>query len=178
LAYARLLEKRFGFDKVKIVPSPGGDISSFLGDEKFAQQCFIVSEPLQARHKGVEVQTFPVADIGYNPYTTVLAANGAWLRDNAPRAKEFRAAVAEGWREYLDQPKPTNDRMNKLNPSMDAATFAEVGDAQKSFIETDETKQSGLGVMTEVRWQALVATLRDLGDVKSEVKAADCFRVL
>src|SRR5262249_2285386 len=35
LPYARLLEKRYGFDKVKIVPSPGGDLSVFLSDDKF-----------------------------------------------------------------------------------------------------------------------------------------------
>ena len=178
LPYARLLEKRYGFSRVKIVPSPGGDISAFLSDEKFVQQCFIMSEPLQARHKGVDVQTFPVSDTGYNPYTTVLAVNGTWLKDNAASAKEFRAAVAEGWREYLDHPQATNDRMAKLNPSMDAATFAEVGEAQKSFIETGETRQLGLGALTQARWEALIGTLKELGDIKTEVKAADCFRTL
>ena len=29
LPYARILEKKYGFDHVKIVPSPGGDISAF-----------------------------------------------------------------------------------------------------------------------------------------------------
>jgi hypothetical protein len=41
LSYARLLEKKYGFDKVKIVPSPNGDVSAFLHDKNFAQQCFI-----------------------------------------------------------------------------------------------------------------------------------------
>ena len=49
LPYARLLEKQYGFDKVKIVPSPGGDISAFLADKNFAQQCFLTSEPLAAK---------------------------------------------------------------------------------------------------------------------------------
>jgi NitT/TauT family transport system substrate-binding protein len=55
LPYARILEKKYGFDHVKVVPSPGGDISAFLHDEKFAQQCFVMSEPLQARHAGIDV---------------------------------------------------------------------------------------------------------------------------
>ena len=42
LPYARVLEKKYGFDKVKIVPSPGGDISAFLANKNFAQQCFIM----------------------------------------------------------------------------------------------------------------------------------------
>jgi NitT/TauT family transport system substrate-binding protein len=178
LAYARLLEKRYGFGKVKIVPSPGGDISAFLSDEKFAQQCFLMSEPLQARHKGVAVQTFPISDVGYNPYTTVVAVSGALLKSDGARVKEFRAAVAEGWREYLNRPEATNQRMGQLNPSMDAATFAEVAEAQKSFIETDETRKLGLGVLTQARWEALIATLQELGDLKTTVRAEDCFHAL
>src|SRR5207244_9553386 len=72
LPYARLLERKYGFDKVKIVPSPGGDISAFLSDKNFAQQSFIMSEPLTAKQKGADVQVFAVADAGYNPYATVL----------------------------------------------------------------------------------------------------------
>ena len=83
LPYARILEKKYGFDHVKVVPSPGGDISAFLRDENFAQQCFVMSEPLQARHAGVDVKVFPVADIGYNPYTTVLATSGAHAQEQS-----------------------------------------------------------------------------------------------
>ena len=83
LPYARLLEKKYGFDKVKIVPSPGGDISAFLADKNFAQQCFIMSEPLTARHQGADVQVFPVSDAGYNPYTTVLTTSGDFLRQRS-----------------------------------------------------------------------------------------------
>ena len=55
LPYARILEKKYGFDHVKIVPSPGGDISAFLHDEHFAQQCFVTDEPLGAKRNGVAV---------------------------------------------------------------------------------------------------------------------------
>ena len=177
LPYARLLEKKYGFDKVKIVPSPGGDISVFLADKNFAQQCFIMSEPLTARHKGADVQVFPVSDVGYNPYTTVLATSGESLRKDPERAKAMVAAVREGWRAYLDNPTPTNQRMNQLNPSMAPEAFAEVAEAQKSFIETDETRRSGLGSMTKERWDALIAQLKDLGDIQKAPGAEECFRV-
>src|SRR6185436_16252896 len=108
LPYARILEKKYGFDHVKVVPSPGGDISAFLRDEKFAQQCFVISEPLQARHAGAEVTVFPVANIGYNPYTTVLATSGEQLKSDPKRAAAMVAAVREGWRDYLDNPAATN----------------------------------------------------------------------
>ena len=68
LPFARLLEKKYGFDHVHVVPSPGGDITSFPNDPKFAQQCYITSEPLTAKRKGVAVKMFPVSDTGFDPY--------------------------------------------------------------------------------------------------------------
>jgi NitT/TauT family transport system substrate-binding protein len=171
LPYARILERKYGFDHVKVVPSPGGDISAFLHDEKFAQQCFVMSEPLQARHAGVDVKVFPVADIGYNPYTTVLATGGAQLRSNPVRTAAMVAAVREGWRAYLNDPASTNTKMHDLNPSMDAASFAEVADAQKPYIEAGE-----LGAMTAERWTTLIGQLAELGDIPQAMPAQDCFR--
>ena len=178
LPYARLLEKKYGFEKVKIVPSPGGDISAFLADKNFAQQCFIMSEPLTAKHQGADVQVFPVSDAGYNPYTTVLTTSGEFLRNDPDHAKAIAAAVREGWRAYLDDPKPTNQRMKQLNPSMAPAVFAEVAEAQTPFIETDETRRNGLGSMTKERWEALIAQLKDLGDIKTAPAPEDCYRAL
>ena len=178
LPYARLLEKKYGFDKVKIVPSPGGDISVFLTDKNFAQQCFIMSEPLTAKHQGADVQVFPVSDSGYNPYTTVLTTSGDFLRKDPDRTKGMVAAVREGWRAYLDDPKPTNQRMNQLNPSMAPEVFAEVAEAQKPFIETDETRRNGLGSMTKERWETLIAQLKELGDIQKAPAAEDCYRAV
>ena len=178
LPYARLLEKQFRFDHVKIVPSPGGDITAFLADPKFAQQCFIMSEPLQAKHAGAKVTVFPVADVGYNPYTTVLATTGKFIKDNPAIVESVVAAVREGWRAYLKDAKPTNDKMHEMNPSMDAATFAEVAEAQKPFIENEDTANAGLGSMTRERWAKLIGQLNGLGDIPEAISPDDCFKVV
>ncbi len=178
LPYARLLEKEFRFDHVKIVPSPGGDITAFLADPKFAQQCFIMSEPLQAKHAGAKVTVFPVADVGYNPYTTVLATTGKYLKDNPAIVESVVAAVRDGWRAYLKDPKPTNDKMHQMNPSMDVATFAEVAEAQKPFIENEDTANAGLGSMTRERWAKLIGQLNGLGDIPEAISPDDCFKTV
>ena len=178
LPYARLLEKKYGFDKVKVVPSPGGDISAFLADRNFAQQCFIMSEPLTARHQGADVQVFPVSEEGYNPYTTVLVTSAEFLRKEPERTKSMVAAVREGWRSYLDDPKPVNQRMNQLNPSMSPEVFAEVAQAQKPLIETEETRLKGLGSMSKQRWETLIAQLSEVGDIRKPIEAGDCYRTL
>lgn len=178
LPYARFLEKQFGFQHVKIVPSPGGDITAFLADPLFAQQCFVMSEPLQAKRAGAKVAVFPVADVGYNPYTTVLAASGKYVRDNAATVEGVVAAVRQGWRTYLANPKPTNDKMHAMNPSMDATTFAEVAEAQKPFIENEDTANAGLGSMTRQRWEKLIGQLQGLGDIPAAIPAEECFRAV
>jgi len=173
LPFARMLKKKYGFDSVKIVPSPGGDLTTFLNDENFAQQCFLTAEPLQAKRKGVEVKVFPVSDIGYNPYTTVLAVSGELLRKNPEIAKNMVTAVREGWRAYLDNPASANQKMHGLNPSMELASFAEIAEAQKPLLET-----SPLGKMTTERWSTLAAQLLELGDIPKAPPAAECFREL
>lgn len=176
LSYARLLERKYGFDKVKIVPSPSGDVSAFLHDKNFAQQCFITSEPLVAKRLGADVQVFPTSDIGFNPYTDVMATSGELLRSKPETVKAMVAAVREGWRIYLDDPKPTNLRMQQLNPTMSLDLFTETAEVQKPLIETGETQRNGLGVMTRERWETLITQLKDLGDIERAPAAADCFR--
>lgn len=178
LPYARLLEKEFGFDNVKIVPSPSGDITAFLSDPLFAQQCFVTAEPLQAKRAGAKVTVFPVADIGYNPYTAVLATNGKYLKDNAGTVESVVAAVREGWRVYLKDPGPTNKKMHEMNSSMDEAMFAEAAEAQKPFIENDDTAARGLGSMTRERWQKLIGQLQGLGDIPNAISPDECFKAV
>jgi NitT/TauT family transport system substrate-binding protein len=178
LPFARLLERKYGFSHVKVVPSPGGDITPFLNDEKFAQQCYLTSEPVTARRKGVAVKVFAVSEIGYNPYATVLATSGEALRKNPDTAKAMVAAVREGWRAYLDNPKSANEQMNRLNPTMDAETFAEVAEVQMPLIETEPTRRDGLGTMSRERWETLIAQLKDLGDIPQAIPAEECFKLL
>ena len=173
LPYARLLQKKYGFGRVKVVPSPGGDLTAFLNDENFAQQCFVTGEPLQAKRRGVAVKVFPVSDIGYNPYTTVLATSGELLRKNPEMARNMVAAVRQGWRTYLDSATPTNDKMHAMNPTMDAAIYAEVAQAQQVLIEANP-----LGRMTKERWETLASQLKELGDIPQAPQADQCFRNL
>jgi NitT/TauT family transport system substrate-binding protein len=117
---------------------------------------------------------FPVSDTGFNPYTTVLAISGDNLRKDPETAKKMTAAVKAGWQAYLDNPKPTNEKMHTLNPSMEMDTFAEVAEAQKPYIQTGVP----LGTMTVERWGTLAKQLVDLGDIPSAPKPEECFRSL
>src|ERR1041385_6147892 len=101
LPYASYLEKKYGFDKLRIVPSPFGDLSKYRTDENYAMQCFVTSEPLAAKKTGIEPQTFLIADAGWNPYTTVLATRDDYLAAHPDVVKAMVESVREAWRAYL-----------------------------------------------------------------------------
>lgn len=173
LPYVAHFKKTYDLSKLRQVPYQGG--LPFLKSADFAQQCFVTSEPLLAASQGHKVKTFLIAESGYNPYTTVLVTRRDYLTKNPQIVEKVTKAVQDGWAEYLKNPTPTNDMMRKLNPAMDAKTFAESADAQKPLIETEETKTNGLGSMTKERWQQLIAQLLEYKVIDKEVKPEDCF---
>ena len=162
LPYGVFLKKKYGFDKVKVVPYDGG-VARFVADKNFAQQCFITAEPLAARRLGASPTVFLVADSGFNPYQTVVITRRQLWKEQPARVKEFVAAVREGWRAYLDDPAPANAIMGKLNTTMDAETFAAASREHKRLVETEETRLRGLGTMSRERWQMLGQQLMELG---------------
>jgi NitT/TauT family transport system substrate-binding protein len=172
LPYAAYLKKKYGFDKAKIVPYDGG-VARFLTDKDFAQQCFVTSEPIAAAQKGVESKVFLVADEGYNPYLAVVITRRALVREQPERVKAFLRATREGWKSYLENPAHANGVMGKLNTSMTPETFAAAAAKQKPLIETAETTKSGLGSMSQERWEKLGSQLVELGIVPKAPPTSD-----
>src|SRR5262249_28699069 len=150
LSYVAFLKKKYGFDKVKVVPYDGG-VARFLADKDLAQQCFITSEPIAAKRKGGDPKVFMVVDEGFTPYLGVVITRAALWKEHPERIKAFVRAARAGWRAYLDDPGPTNAVMGKLNSAMDAETFAAAAAAQRVLIEDPGTKKGGLGMMTRER---------------------------
>lgn len=162
LPYVAFLKKKYGFDKVKIVPYDGG-VARFVNDKDFAQQCFITSEPLAARQKGADPSVFLIADEGFNPYLVVVIAKKSLWTEKPELVRAFRRASIEGWRAYLADPAKGNAVIAKLNAAMDAETLGRMAAVQKPLIETEETAKNGLGTMTRERWEVLGKQLVELG---------------
>ncbi len=173
-AWLRFCRDKYGKGPVKVVGYAGG-VGAFLAKADYSQQCFVTSEPVTAERLGGDPQTFLVADAGYDPYTTVVVCRGETARDHPEQVKAMVAACRDGWRAYLDDPKPTNAAMGKLNKDMDAATFAAAAEAQKKLVETDETKKSHLGMMTAARWDELAKQLVALKVIEKAVPGKACF---
>ncbi|MGZ3473721.1 MAG: ABC transporter substrate-binding protein [Polyangiales bacterium] len=172
LPFAQWLKKKYTFAGVTIVPYDGG-VAKFLSDPQYAQQCYVTSEPIAAKQKGVSTKVFSARETGFDPYTNVLIVRGETLKTKLSLVKSFVAATREGWKTYLADPKPANDEMGKLNPAMDAATFAEASKAQDPLVQAPE-----LGAMTADRWQTIASQLVELGTVQKAVPANECFSSL
>ncbi len=174
LAYGKFLERKYGFGDVKLVSYDGG-IAAFLADKNYAQQCFVFSEPLAARRQGAKVKTFLIAESGYNPYTGVVIAKADFVKQNKPLSDAMVKSLREGWKAYLQDPRPANDLMGTLNKTMDAQTFAEAAEAQKPLVLPKGMNPEQLGTMTLDRWQQLVKQLRELKVIESDIDPAACF---
>ncbi|MBU6153581.1 MAG: ABC transporter substrate-binding protein [Bdellovibrionales bacterium] len=175
LPYTLWIEKAYAPVKAKIVPYTGG-ISSFLQDKKFSQQCFVTAEPIAARKENLKPRTFLISESGFNPYLTVVIAHEDTLTRDSVKVAKFLKATREGWKRYLKDGTATNVEMQKLNPSMDLETFKESARIQKEFIETEETRKKGLGVMTKARWEKLYQQLMELNLVPSGMVVTQFFR--
>lgn len=174
LPYVKWFEKRFDLSKTKIVPY-GYSIAPFLNDPMLATQVFVTSEPIAARRQGADPKVFLIADSGFDPYTAVVIAQGAWLRDNRAVAADFVAALRDGWRAYLDDPGPANALMGGLNQEMDAETFQLGAEAQAPLIANDFTRQHGIGAMSLERWTTLAHQLAELKLLDGTPDPATCF---
>lgn len=172
LPYVDFLKKKYPNQKVKFVPYLGG-VTNFLHDKNYSQQGFITSEPIAAERSGAKVKTFLLADEGYNPYVTVVAVRKQTMDSNPEMIKKITKAFRDGWQLYLKRPEKINTFMQKMNPSMDVATFKESSKIQEKFIETSDTKKKGLGSMTKERWLQLANQLKDLDLIKNVSIAED-----
>lgn len=177
LPYALLLKKKYPEAKSKIVPYLGG-ISNFLNDKKYSQQVFVTSEPLIAKQQKKDVSVFLVAEEGFNPYATVLAVQEDALKSRPKEVQAMVDAVRAGWVSYMNNPKPTNKFMAKLNKALSPDLFDQSEKEQRPLIETADTKVSGIGSMTEQRWKQLVDQLLEVKLIQKSVPASELFKNL
>lgn len=174
LAYVDFLKNKYAPVQVKIVPYDYS-IVRFMASKDFSQQCFITAEPLAVQKQGADTRVFLIADSGFNPYAGIVVTRGDFVKNHRKTVEAFVAATRQGWRAYLDNPKPANAIMGGLNKEMDADTFAAAAEAQKPLIETDQTHAHGLGAMTQERWQTLIGQLQELKKITKPPTAQECF---
>ena len=165
-AFSHYLRRKFSFEGVTIVPYPG-NVTQFLMNPDFAQQGYIFSEPFVARSKGADPRSLLVAEIGFNPYASVLIATEATIAARPEVAAAMVRASVAGWEHYLRAPEETNRYIHQLNPEMDLDILA-FGAAESRPLVLDEVaRERGLGHMSASRWEVLLEQMIEAGLIEN-----------
>jgi len=160
-AWAKFLIKRLPLKGVELVPN-SASLAPFLNDKRAAKQGYVISEPFVAQRQGAKVRSLLVADLGFNPYTSVLMTSDDLLATNRALANKMIEAARRGWQHYLDSPEATNQRIHELNPEMEMDVLAFGVAAIKKYCVAPDQPASEFGNMTLQRWTTLVDQLQDL----------------
>ena len=79
----------------------GFDLQEFLADQVDAVQGYSVSELVQLRRAGVEVNALTLADHGWVDYSQVLFTSDAFLQSKPDAVGKFLAVTFRGWQAAL-----------------------------------------------------------------------------
>ncbi len=166
-SWVAYLKTRAPLSNVRFVPYPGS-VAQFLVDQKYAQQAYVFSEPYVAREKGADARCLLVADIGYNPYTSVLLTNAQTLATRPEGVARFVSASLKGWQTYLERPEETNRYLQEVNPEMTQGILKYGVQALRPLCLDGLPGPTAIGRMTLERWQTLAGQLVEVGALKTD----------
>lgn len=173
--FGTVLRKRLPLPGCRFVPYPG-NVVKFLQTEAFAQQGYVFSEPLSARREGGDPLALMAADIGFNPYTSLLIVHEDTIRAIPGVIRRMVGAVRAGWQHYLAKPDETNRHIQTQHPEISVDVLAGgVAELRKLCITAD-VSEADLGQMTAARWTQMLDLLVECGVIEAgKVSAADAF---
>lgn len=174
--FVEFLRKLGKLDGVREVPYHGS-VTGLVGDAKVAIQGYSFAEPYLARGEGVEVKSLMLSELGWNPYSSVLVTRGDLIRERPELVRDFVAATKRGWQQYLTDPAAGNAAILAANQHGMTAEALEFGAAELIALATpDPVSLDDLGLMTDQRWETLVAQMEEIELIKpGTVQASECY---
>jgi NitT/TauT family transport system substrate-binding protein len=171
-AFGAYLRSNLPLENVTVVPY-SGSVAQFLTDTQFAQQGYLFSEPLVAARAGARPRAFLVADLGFNPYSSLLVTHERTLSERADIAEKLVRAARKGWNSYCDSPAGTNRLIHSLNSSLPLDVLDEGAALMVAMVRTETAVQAGVGTMEPERWDLLSAQMTVLGLIDTGVARPD-----
>jgi NitT/TauT family transport system substrate-binding protein len=170
--YADFLKKHVDLSDVKIV-SYQGSISPFLASKDYGQQGYLFSEPYLIEQRGQATNVLKVADLGFNPYTSVLFVDRSLMSSRPDYVRKVVRASVDGWKRYLAEPTDANQLIQKLNPEMTAEALAYGAAKLRDLVLPDPGVQ--VGAMTEKRWTELTEQMIEIGHLEQAKSTGSAF---
>ena len=170
------LKQRYGFTDDQKRPY-AFSVQPFLVDPNLSQQGFATSEPYSIEKGGIRPVVFLLAELGYPPYSEVLAVRRDALAKRGDALTRFVRASAEGWKSYLADPAQGNALIKRDNPQMSDELLAYGHRKMKEYaiVTGGEVSTAGLLTMTDSRWQQTLDFLRAAGLSKPNVDYAQAY---
>ena len=170
------LKQRYGFTDNQKRPY-AFSVQPFLVDPKLSQQGFATSEPFSIEKAGVKPVVFLLAELGYPPYSEVLAVTRDTLAKRPDVLARFVRASAEGWKSYLANPAPGNALIKRENPQMsdELLAYGHRKMLDYAIVTGTDTATSGLLTMSEARWRQTIDFLMGARLAKPNADYASAF---
>ena len=150
------LKAKYGFTDAQ-VRKYAFNSAPFLADKRAVEQGYVTSEPYTVEKEGgVKPAVFLLAESGYPGYAAIMLAPDALIKAKPDVVRAFVAGTAAGWKSYLDgDPTAADALIRKDNPEMTQDTLDQARAKLKSYgiVESGDTANGGIGVMTDARWK-------------------------
>ena len=124
-------------------------------------QGYINSEPLIIHDKGFDIKTLSLADLGYNPYASVLICSEELIKEKPELVKAMVQATQKAWIAYLKNPSSANKVIIEKNPEL-GTTLQRSAELLPGMMSADP-----FGQMTPERWNILAKQLHECGVLKA-----------
>ena len=154
-SFGSILKHKVSLDGCKFEPYPGS-VAKFLLNDDFAQQGYVFSEPFLATQEGGDPHNLMAADIGFNPYTSVLITHGDTIKKRSDVVQKMVSACKQGWAKYLEDSTETDKRIQQDNKEMDLEALAFGANELKALCLNEQVTPDKIGHMTLERWQAML----------------------
>lgn len=157
-----------GFRDEQIRPY-GFNLAQFLEDEALVQQAYGTAEPLYAAAQGAEVDTYLLADHGWNTYSTTIETRQQLIEEDPELVQRFLDASIEGWYNFLYGDRTAAyEAIMAANPEMTAEKLdKEVAQFEKlGIIDVGDALELGIGALTDARIEAFHALAVNSGIIE------------
>lgn len=147
--YKVLIHKNSKLKKIVTFPySP----ANFLAHKDYLIQGYIHSEPLFFAKKGVKTKAHLLADIAYNPYTSILVCHEQLLKEKPELVRKVVQASQKGWLLYQKNPSRAHQEIIKKHPAI-SSILAESAKTLAPYLTPPSNKP--FGWMAQNRWEEL-----------------------
>ena len=145
----------------------------FLANDRLGMQGYLSSEPFAvAEQGGFEPNVFLIADYGWNTYSTIIETMRDTLEERPEVVQCFVEGSILGWYNFLYGDNSAAIAMiREANPEMTPAKidFAITKMIEEGIVDSGDTLEYGIGMMTEARVESFFDAMVEAGVVNPEI---------